>query len=260
MLEVVPVKAFHDNYLWLFRQEGTRACGIVDPGDAAPVLDYLSANNLELNAILITHHHADHTGGITTLLEKFDVPVYGPDSPNIPTITQKLKEGDSINVFGATFGVLEIPGHTMDHIAYYLQEDGQQAPLLFCGDTLFAGGCGRVFEGTPAMMHASLQKLASLTPNTKVYCAHEYTMANLSFASAVTPDDKVLLERKNHEQEKRDQDIPTVPTSIRVELDTNPFLRCDDNALKQAAENHSGRKLGTAEEVFAVIRGWKDSF
>ena len=260
MLEVTPIRAFHDNYLWLFRQSGSRECGIVDPGDAAPILRYLQEHDLELKAILITHHHADHTGGIQQLLEHFEVPVYGPASPNIPAVTHTLSNSDRINVFKEEFQVIEIPGHTLDHIAYCTPGSDSQDPVLFCGDTLFAGGCGRVFEGTHTMMHNSLQKLAKLDPDTSVYCAHEYTIANLNFARAVSPENKTLSDRINLEQEKRDQDIPTVPTSIRVELDTNPFLRCEEQELVNAATQHAGKDMSSPEEVFAVIRRWKDSF
>lgn len=260
MLEVSPIKAFFDNYLWLFSQPGSRLCGIVDPGDAEPVLKHLRKNELELAVIIITHHHADHTGGIKRLLEEFDVPVYGPDSPNIPSITHPLAEGDQIEILGQAFRVLEIPGHTLDHIAYVAEGDTGQASILFCGDTLFAGGCGRVFEGTHSMMLKSLEKLAGLDSDTRVYCAHEYTMANLAFASAVSPDNALLAERVQREQGKRDLSLPTVPTSIGMELATNPFLRCHEDELVQAASKHCGEPLSKPEEVFAAIRSWKDTF
>lgn len=260
MLDITPIKAFQDNYLWLFRQPGARTCAIVDPGDAGPVLDTLESNGLALAAILITHHHGDHTGGISRLLKAFEVPVYGPVSPNIPAITHPLREGDEIEVCGATFRVLEIPGHTLDHIAYFSTAEGGTPPVLFCGDTLFAGGCGRVFEGTHGMMYHSLGKLAQLAPETRVFCAHEYTLGNLGFASAVTPDDPVLQARIDREKARRKQDIPTVPTSIREELATNPFLRCQDAEVIAAASRHAGRELGKPEEVFAAVRSWKDSF
>lgn len=257
MLEVTPIPAFNDNYLWLFRMQGSRECGIVDPGDAGPVLRYLQDNDLTLAVIFITHYHGDHTGGIGRLLQEYDVPVYGPDSANIPAVTHPLAEGDSVDMFGATFRVLEIPGHTLDHIAYFA--DGIP-PVLFCGDTLFAGGCGRVFEGTHKMMHSSLQKLAALPPDTTVYCAHEYTLANLAFARAVTPGSSALEARIAREQDRRARDIPTVPTTIETELATNPFLRCTDGDVVAAARRQSGRPLAAPDEVFAVIRGWKDAF
>ena len=260
MFDVKPIPAFQDNYLWLFRDDGSRECGIVDPGDAGPVLDYLQANDLVLSVIFITHHHADHTGGIARLLEAFDVPVYGPDSPRIPAVTHTLSEGSEVSVFGRSFRILEIPGHTLDHIAYFSAGEKDQAPVLFCGDTLFAGGCGRVFEGTHSMMHQSLQKLAVLPANCQVYCAHEYTLSNLKFARAVTPDSQSLASRLEKESALRQQDIPTVPTTLEVELATNPFLRCSEDDVIAAARSHSGQSVAAPDEVFGVIRDWKDSF
>lgn len=260
MLEVTPIRAFNDNYLWLINPEGSRDCAVVDPGDVAPVLETLKAKGMTLQAIVITHHHGDHTGGIGGLREKFDCPVYGPESPNIPSITHPLGDGDEISILGQTFQVMEIPGHTLDHIAYFAAGTEKSEPLLFCGDTLFAGGCGRVFEGTPPMMHASLQKLAALPAATRVYCAHEYTLANLAFARAVLPEDSLVSERISMEQHRRNQDIPTVPTTIAQEKATNPFLRCDDPMVIEAASRHSGQAAGPPEEVFGVIRRWKDEF
>lgn len=260
MLEVSPIRAFYDNYFWLFREKTSHECGIVDPGDAGPVISYLEANDLELSVILITHHHADHTGGISALRERFDMPVYGPESPNIPEITYPMRDGDIIDVLDTTFRIIEIPGHTLDHIAYHADGLNGQDAILFCGDTLFAGGCGRVFEGTHAMMHQSLKKLADLAGETKVFCAHEYTMANLAFANAVTPESSTLKHRMEVEQERRNRDIPTVPTSIRIELETNPFLRCSEKEIIEAASAYSGKALNSAEDVFAVIRSWKDNF
>jgi len=259
MLEVTPIKAFHDNYFWLFRQPDSKECGIVDPGDAEPVLRHLQDNGLTLSVILITHHHADHTGGIQRLLQHYDVPIYGPDSPDIPAITQTLSEGDTIKVLGTSFRIYEIPGHTLDHIAYFA-DSNMNEPVLFCGDTLFAGGCGRVFEGTHSMMHTSLQKLAGLASDSKVYCAHEYTLANLAFAKAVSPNNSILADRIHREQSKRERDIPTVPTSIGEELATNPFLRCAEMEVIEAASQQAGRNINKPEEVFAAIRSWKDSF
>jgi len=261
MLEVTPIKAFYDNYLWLFQRAGSHDCVIVDPGDAEPVLQFLSKNSLNLTAIFITHHHADHTGGIEKLLKEYDVPVYGPDSANIPAVSHPVKEGSQIQMFGEIFKVLEIPGHTLDHIAYYTSANkDEESPVLFCGDTLFAGGCGRVFEGTHPMMYKSLQKLAQLPPETRVFCAHEYTMANLAFARAVTPENETLKKRVQRDESKRELDQPTVPSSIKVELATNPFLRCEDPEIIAAAQRHSGHSSDRPDDVFAAIRSWKDSF
>ena len=261
MLEVTPIKAFYDNYLWLFQRPESHDCVIVDPGDAEPVLQFLRENRLNLVAIFITHHHADHTGGIEKLLKEYDIPVYGPDSANIPTISHPVKEGSQIKMFGETFEVIEIPGHTLDHIAYYTPGNkDEEQPVLFCGDTLFAGGCGRVFEGTHPMMYKSLQKLAQLPPETRVFCAHEYTMANLDFAIAVTPENDTLKKRIQRDRDKREHDQPTVPSSIKVELATNPFLRCEDPEIIAAAQRHSGRSSHRPDDVFAAIRSWKDFF
>jgi len=257
MLDIKPIKAFTDNYLWLFNQENATSAAIVDPGDAGPVLQYLEANKLQLEAILLTHHHPDHIGGVSDLLEQYDVPVYGPESKAIPQVSHTLQEGDTLQVCGAPFRVLEIPGHTLDHIAYYSEAPSLgQAPVLFCGDTLFAGGCGRVFEGTMAMMYESLQKLATLSPQTEVFCAHEYTMANLAFAESVTPEDPLVQARIVREQSRRDQDIPTVPTTIAEELQSNPFLRCEQKDF-QAALHLQGK---SPQEIFAHLRTGKDNF
>ncbi|MEX2366866.1 MAG: hydroxyacylglutathione hydrolase [Pseudohongiellaceae bacterium] len=261
MLEVMPIRAFNDNYLWLFHPPGKTDACIVDPGDARPVLEALQEHKLNLEAIFITHHHADHIGGVDELLSHYKVPVYGPDSPDIPQVTHKLAQGDNVELFGHSFSVLEIPGHTLDHIAYFCGEKVvRDKPALFCGDTLFAGGCGRVFEGTHAMMYASLQKLAVLPGDTQVFCAHEYTLANLKFALAVNPDNELLVQRMAREKAKRSNDTPTVPTSIQLELETNPFMRCQNSELLSAAQQHAHQKLTGPARVFGVIRQWKDSF
>lgn len=256
MLEIHPIKAFSDNYLWIFKQQGSSEACIVDPGDAAPVLAFLQQEQLTLSAILLTHHHADHIGGVNELLSHYDAPVYGPESAAIPAVTETLHEGDSIQASGVSFTVLEIPGHTLDHIAYYADAHSNSYPVLFCGDTLFAGGCGRIFEGTPAMMYKSLQKLAELEPQTQIYCAHEYTLGNLAFAQAVSPEDQVLQQRIQQEKEKREKDIPTVPSNIQQELLTNPFLRCSEASI---AEQFLEQAREPAE-VFAALREWKDHF
>ncbi|MGB1140891.1 MAG: hydroxyacylglutathione hydrolase, partial [Halioglobus sp.] len=192
MLNIRPVPAFDDNYIWLLADTGTREACVVDPGDAAPVIAALDEEKLTLTSILITHHHFDHIGGLKTLCEAYSPTVFGPFNDAIEPVQTRLRAGDSIEVLGNTFSVLEVPGHTLDHIAFY--HAGEQ-PLLFCGDTLFAGGCGRVFEGTPPMMWESLKSLTELPANTRVYCAHEYTLANLAFAAAVEPDNEALQAR-----------------------------------------------------------------
>lgn len=254
MIQVVPIPAFKDNYLWLIHN-GTHAA-VVDPGDAAPVLDYLTQHRLQLAAILVTHHHPDHIGGLALLTSKFDVPVYGPAGENIARLTHKLKEGDAITLpkLGSRFTVLDIPGHTAGHIAYL--GDGR----LFCGDTLFAGGCGRVFEGTMPQMRASLNKIKNLTGDTLVYCAHEYTLSNLKFARAVEPANAKLAAREETDKATRAANQPTVPSRIAVERDTNPFLRWDAPEVIATASQRLGKPNPDPDEVFTAIREWKNSF
>ena len=257
-LTVHPVPAFNDNYLWVIHN--SREAAVVDPGDAGPVLEYLAANKLSLVAIVCTHHHGDHVGGVETLLDTLSlrgkIPVFGPAKENIPARTMALREGDriAIDALGLTFDVLDVPGHTAGHIAYV--GNG----WLFCGDTLFACGCGRLFEGTAAQMQDSLAKFRTLPPETKVFCAHEYTMANIKFAEAVEPDNADLKLRKAFSAAKRHRNLPTVPSTIGLELATNPFLRWDAPAV-QAAAQHRGVKLNAAPSlVFGAIREWKNNF
>ncbi len=251
---IVPVRAFQDNYIWCLRR-GTAAV-VVDPGDAQPVLDYLSKERLQLTAILTTHHHGDHVGGNTKLLAKYNVPVFGPALEAIPGITRKLVEGDSLEVpgIGIRLAVLDVPGHTAGHIAYYGEG------LLFCGDTLFSCGCGRLFEGTAAQMHASLAKFASLPGDTLVYCAHEYTMSNLRFARAADPANPALDERETAARAALAAGNPSLPSTIAIELAANPFLRGTQRALIESASQHAGRALKTPVEVFTALRQWKDGF
>ena len=253
-IRVEPIPAFRDNYIWALTDG--RLAAIVDPGDAAPVLAYLAKNKLELVAILATHHHADHVGGVADILLRHPVTVFGPRRENIPTVTHPLAEGDEIELpqLGVRFRVFDIPGHTRGHIAYY------GANCLFCGDTLFACGCGRLFEGTPAQMAASLAKLAALPDETRVFCGHEYTLANIAFAKAVEPGNAALLARETEERKKRDRGLPTLPSRIGSEKATNPFLRAAVPAVAIAAEQHAGRTLGNAIEVFAALREWKNAF
>ena len=256
MLNVLAVPAFQDNYLWLIH-DGTHAA-VVDPGDAAPILSALEKHGLSLAAILLTHHHADHVGGVPELLKRFKVPVFGPRHEAIAQVTYPLGEGDTITIphLGAKMRVLDVPGHTRGHIAYF---DADQR-RLFCGDTLFAGGCGRLFEGTPEQMLASLTKLAALPDATQIYCAHEYTLANLRFAQEVEPDNSELQMRMLREQAKREAGMPTVPSTIGIEKSTNPFLRSDRPEIADrliAAGNLSSRE---PIAVFAALRQWKNSY
>jgi len=263
-LSVLAVPAFNDNYLWLLH-DGQHAA-VVDPGDAAPVLAALQAHQLTLSAILLTHHHADHTGGVAQLLQHFAVPVFGPRNEAITEITHPLAENDvaSVPELDLQLRVIEVPGHTRGHIAYVREReaDGRHgAPWLFSGDTLFAGGCGRLFEGTPGQMADSLGKLAALPDDTDVYCAHEYTLANLRFASAVEPDNKALQQRVDIDTEKRQQGLPTVPTTIALEKATNPFLRYREPAILNSLKV-AGRLAADASpvEAFAALRMWKNNF
>ena len=256
MLEIVPVNAFKDNYVWTLRQAGpgARHAAVVDPGEARPVLEYLAREKLELAAILATHHHADHVGGIAELLQEYEVPVYGPRNEPIATLTHPVSEGDAVTIpeLGVSFSVLDIPGHTRAHIAYY------GAGALFCGDTLFACGCGRLFEGTAEQMYASLQKLLSLPNDTKVYCGHEYTLANIGFAKTVEPDNAALQAREGRDRRLRDAGKPTLPSTLGEEKATNPFLRCREPAVVESVNKYLGGRLADPVRVFAAIRDWKN--
>ena len=257
MLSIIPIPAFRDNYIWAV-QDG-RCAAIVDPGDAAPVLQWLDANGVVLSAILATHHHADHVGGVPALRARYDVPVYGPAHESIPQRTYALGDGDRIIVPGIELGlsVFDIPGHTAGHIAYYaLPPD----PLVFCGDTLFAAGCGRLFEGTPAQMWSSLSKLAALDESTRVYCGHEYTLANLRFAAAVEPGSTDIRARITHETQKRERGLPTLPSTIGAERATNPFLRAELPNVIAAAAAHAARPMNGVVDAFATLREWKNGF
>lgn len=253
---LIPIPAFADNYLWLLH-DGKRAL-IVDPGDAEPVLRTLAQYGLQLESILVTHHHADHTGGVDALRQATGAKVYGPATERIPEPFAPLREGDTVRALGLDFQVLDVPGHTAGHIAFYTPDmDGQ--PLLFCGDTLFSGGCGRLFEGTPAQMLASLDKLAALPGNTRVCCTHEYTLANLRFAVAVEPDNAALTAYQAHCQQLRAQGQPTLPSSIRQEIQINPFLRTRQASVL-AAVHRFDASAHDETTVFAALRQWKNQF
>lgn len=252
--EIIGVRAFTDNYIWLLRK-GSHFV-VVDPGDAAPVRAAIEAMHGTLAAILVTHHHADHMGGVADLLAWQPVPVYGPAAESIQGVDHPVRHGDQVQVpsLQATFDVIDVGGHTLGHIAY------STADALFSGDTLFAGGCGRIFEGTPEQMWQSLQRLAALPHATRVYCAHEYTQANLRFALAVEPENVVLKERWNEVQALRAEDRPTVPTTLGLELLTNPFLRVSEPAVIGAAETFQGARLHDQLAVFTSLREWKNRF
>lgn len=248
MISAVP--AFQDNYIWIIQNPTTASATVVDPGDAGPVIAHLQANGLQLEAILITHHHADHCGGVEGLSEyafatdpSAPVQVIGPSDEPIPSITHRVKENDQVHLpqTGITFRVMDVPGHTAGHVAYF-NEISPSGPILFSGDTLFAAGCGRLFEGTALQMWSSLQKLAALPEETLVFCAHEYTLGNLKFAAHFFPSDSPIQQRLQRVQLQRQRQEPTVPSTIGLELQTNPFLRCKD------------------ADAFATMRKQKDSF
>ena len=255
-LRITCIPAFNDNYLWLIHNDTHAA--VVDPGDATPVLAVLAERGLTLCAILLTHHHPDHTGGVPRLLQHRQVPVYGPAKEAIPTITIPLKEGDAVFIaeLQLDLTVIDTPGHTLGHICYHAS-----APAwLFCGDTLFGAGCGRLFEGSPQQMVTSLDKLAALPDQTAVYCAHEYTLSNLAFAHAVEAGNSAITQRITTEKNKRDQGLPTIPSTIALEQQTNPFLRYDNPAII-ALLQQTGRISNTAPaSVFGALREWKNTF
>ena len=262
-MHVSAIPAFADNYLWLIHDE--QHAVVVDPGDAAPVLAMLASKNLTLNAILLTHHHADHAGGVAALLEKFPVPVYGPANEKIAGVTDKVDEQVKVTLpeLNLELSVIDVPGHTAGHIAYFAAE--QQ--WLFCGDTLFAGGCGRLFEGTALQMTISLAKLAALPDSTLVYCAHEYTLSNLRFACAAEPDNSQLQARLIVEQDKRAHGMATVPSTIGMEKATNPFLRYKQPTIAQQLrlegrlkDRQSPAEITADVTVFAALREWKNNF
>ena len=260
MIDVHAIPAFTDNYLWLLVR-GSSAV-VVDPGDAGPVRATLDRMGLNLVGILITHWHPDHIGGLPQLATD-GMPVYGPaaEAARIPGLTQTLAEGDSVEVLGLAFTVLELPGHTLGHIAYYSAPSIEAVNgLLFCGDTLFSAGCGRLFEGTAQQMHAALTRLAALLAQTAVYCTHEYTLANLAFAWAVEPDNAALRARIDAVRELRARDLPSLPTEIGLERASNPFLRVNVPAVRTAAETWAAAELPTDAQVFAALRRWKDGF
>ena len=254
MLAIHAVPAFKDNYIWVL-EDGANAVA-VDPGDDEPVRKFLERTGLRLAAVLATHHHADHVGGLPALARRWKCPTFGPAHEVAARLDRRLAEGDRITVpgLGIELGTLDIPGHTAGHIALF--GDG----MVFCGDTLFTCGCGRLFEGTPPQMVESLAKLARLPRDTRVYCGHEYTLANIRFAEAVEPGNRALAQRKARDAARRDRGEPTVPSTIAEELATNPFLRCEEPEVVASAESHAGRRLKDRVEVFAEIRAWKDNF
>jgi len=256
MVNVLHVRAFQDNYIWLIRGKAKDRIAIVDPGDADPVLEALEEQQLRPAAILCTHHHGDHVGGVSDLLERYSVPVYGPARERISTLTHRLNDSDRIQLkeLDMEFDVLDVPGHTAGHIAFFGHG------MLFCGDTMFSAGCGRLFEGTAEQMHHSLSRMAALPEDTQVYCGHEYTEANLRFALTVEPENADTLAYQNRARSLRQQRHPTLPSTIGLEKRVNPFLRPHVAKVRQSAEKEAGRPLSSVVDVFAAIRRWKDGF
>ncbi len=253
--KIQAIPAFKDNYLWLIIHPDHPEALIVDPGDAKPVLETLNSLGLTLSGILITHKHNDHIGGIKELLENFNAPVFGSPTENIPLVTNPVSEEEEISLpRWPLIRVIEVPGHTLGHVAYLIGSH------LCCGDTLFGAGCGRLFEGTPAQMYESLEKIKVLPDDTLIYCAHEYTLKNLSFAEALEPENIKIKSRIQETESLVSQGQPSVPFTLKIEKETNPFLRCDQKAIQGALEVKFGKKCGSEDEVFKYLREWRNQW
>lgn len=260
-LIVKAIKAFNDNYIWCIHSKTTQHVALVDPGDAGVCIKYIEENNLQLSTIFITHRHSDHVGGVDQLIKycndkNWSVTTYGPTKEAIKYSDVKVKNGDVINdeTLGLNCDVIDIPGHTLGHVAYLIEDN------LFCGDTLFSGGCGRVFDGTSEQLFHSLNTLLALPEKTRVYCAHEYTMANLDFALTVDPTNEELINYYNYVSSLRDKNQSSIPSSICIEKKINPFLRCFDSNIKQSVEAFSSNNVTSDLNTFIQLRLWKNEF
>ncbi len=259
-VHITALPAFSDNYIWVLASKKMNGMYVVDPGAAKPVLNWLNNTYLPLKGILITHHHPDHVGGVRELLDHCNVPVFGPRDCPARCVTHPLDEGDTIKCLGLQFSVLSVPGHTLDHIAYFSGTYNDESPILFSGDTLFAGGCGRLFEGTAEQMYFSLEKLSSLPDQTRIFCGHEYTISNLLFAEAVEPDNQNIQSRIKNDKELVRKGIPTLPSTIGIEKRTNPFLRAEEPSVASAVLSNMNRNSSEPVNIFAALRQWKDNF
>jgi hydroxyacylglutathione hydrolase len=255
-MNLVALPAFADNYIWMLH-DGREAL-VVDPGDSAPVIDALDRLGLALTAILVTHHHGDHVGGLEALVPRLQGPIHGPAHESMPVEVIGHEAGDRVRWQDISFEVMDVPGHTAGHIAYYAGA-APGGPLLFCGDTLFSGGCGRLFEGTPRQMHDSLARLAALPGESRVCCAHEYTLSNLRFAHAAEPANQAIMAHQAHCEALRAEGRPTLPSTIALERSVNPFMRCSEPALAASARVH-GARSDDPVEVFAALREWKNNY
>lgn len=256
MLRIVPIPAFSDNYIWLILNENTAAA--VDPGDGLATHNYLKTHNIKLSHILITHDHSDHTGGIDYLKNHYNVEVFGPKSSKLTNLNKRLCNGDQVIIFDTIFDVISAQGHTQEHIIYF--HKNPKNPILFSGDVLFSAGCGRIFEGTPVQMFESLSKIKSLPLNTLIYPAHEYSLSNLDFAAFVEPDNPIINDTKILYTQKRIQSIPTLPTTLSLELKINPFLRTDSTSIRETIKKSQSKSVKKEQDVFTILRHMKDKF
>jgi hydroxyacylglutathione hydrolase len=256
MLQIIPLPALKDNYIWLLKNKASNHIAIVDPSEAEPVLNLIESDGLIPIAIMITHHHWDHVGGIAGITKKYNIPVYTPKTESVAGSTNPVGEGDIVSLpeLELEFNILDVPGHTSGAVAYYTKD------MVFSGDTLFTAGCGRMFEGTPPQMLTSLSKFKTLPDDTLLYCGHEYTVSNLQFAANVEPENNEIQERLSQAKQLRDKNQPTIPATLLIEKRTNPFLRCEQASVINAANAHSSKKLDKPHEIFAEIRRWKDNF